>query len=118
MGRSQCVLNCINSQKALGTFVENRIKEIKEDRNINFHYISTSENPTDTASRGTAILDLEDNDVWWHGPEWLKNPKHRWPKWRRISTCRQNNTTQAQTESELQKTMSCTKLKSWLGRVS
>ena len=44
---SQCVLNWINSQKALGTFVENRVKEIKTDKNISFHYISTTENRAD-----------------------------------------------------------------------
>ena len=87
----------------LGTFVENKIKEIKEDRNINFHYIWSSEKPADTAGRGTIILDLEDNEGSWHGPNWLKNPKHTWPDWKSISTCRQNNEIQAQTESELRK---------------
>ena len=44
---SQCVLNWMNSKQTLGTLVENRIKEMKEDEDINFHYILTKENPAD-----------------------------------------------------------------------
>ena len=47
---SQCVINWINSKRALGTFVENRVKEIKQDKHLKVHYISTTENPADIAS--------------------------------------------------------------------
>ena len=56
---SQCVLNWINSQKPLRTFVENRVKEIKEDKSIQYHYISTKENPADIACRGKSTSELQ-----------------------------------------------------------
>ena len=31
---SQCVINWINSKRALGTFVENRVKEKKQDKHL------------------------------------------------------------------------------------
>ena len=57
---SQCVLNWIQSERTIGKFVENGVKEIKTDKDINFHYISTTENPADKASRGTSTLELRD----------------------------------------------------------
>ena len=61
---SQCVLNWIQSERPLGTFVENRVKEIKTDKDINFHYISTTENPADKANRGTSTRELRDDRIW------------------------------------------------------
>ena len=58
---SQCVLNWINSHKVPGTFVENRVKEIKADNYIIFLYISTTENPADIASRGASTCELRDD---------------------------------------------------------
>ena len=55
---SQCVLKWLNSKKQLGIFVENRITEMKEDKDIRFHYISTTENPADIASRGASACEL------------------------------------------------------------
>ena len=77
---SQCVLNWIQSERPLGTFVENRVKEIKTDKDINFHYISTTENPADKASRGTSTRELRDDRIWWHGPEWLVQTQQTWPE--------------------------------------
>ena len=56
---SQCVLNWIQSERLLGTFVQNRVKEIEIDKDIKFHYISTTENPADKASRGTSTGELQ-----------------------------------------------------------
>ena len=61
---SQCVINWINSKRALGTFVENRVKEIKQDKHLKVHYISTTENPADIASRGVRSHELKDNRLW------------------------------------------------------
>ena len=80
------MLNWIQSERPLGTFVENRVKEIKIDKDINFHYISTTENPADKASRGTSARELRDDRVWWHSPEWLEQPQQTWPEWKRAST--------------------------------
>ena len=101
---SQCVLNWIDSKKALGTFVENRVREIKADQSIAFHYISTTENPADIASRGTSTCELRDNRIWWHGPEWLTQPQQTWPEWIGVSTDKQKAEIQSDVESEYRKT--------------
>ena len=60
---SQCVLNWINSQKPLRIFVKNRVKEIKEDKSIQYHYISTKENPEDIACRGKSTSELQGDSL-------------------------------------------------------
>ena len=61
--------------------VENRVKEIKEQHKISFHYISTKDNPEDIASRIAVISDLLNNKLWWNGPDWLVQPMNNWPVW-------------------------------------
>ena len=100
---SQCVLNWINSHKALGTFVENRVKEIKADKDIIFHYISTTENPADIASRGASTCELRDDRLWWHGPDWLTQPQQIWPEWIGASTDKQKAEIQSEVEAEYRK---------------
>ena len=65
-------------ERSLGTFVENRMKEIKTDKNISFHCNSTTENPADKASHGTSTRELRDDRIWWHGPEWLGQSQQTW----------------------------------------
>lgn len=101
---SQCVLNWISSKKALGTFVENRVKEIKQDKDINLHYICTKENPADIASRGIGTQELQDKKLWWHGPKWLTKSKRDWPEWQPELTAKQKEEIQTETESEYRKT--------------
>ena len=60
---SQCVLNWIVSKRTLSTFVENRIREIKENKDKNFRYIPSAENPSDIASRGTSKAELKINKL-------------------------------------------------------
>ena len=100
---SQCVLNWIQCERPLGTFVENRVKEIKTDKDINFHYISTTENPADRASRETSTRELRDNRIRWHGPEWLVQPQQIWPEWKKASTDQEETEIHSQTESEFRK---------------
>ena len=68
---SQCVLCWIDSKKPLNTFIENRVNEIREQKDIKFHYIHTKENPADLASRGASTVELQGNRLWWKGPDWL-----------------------------------------------
>ena len=58
---SQRVLYWIDSNKSLSTLVENRVKEIKEEKNISFHYISTKENTADIASRFASTSERHQN---------------------------------------------------------
>ena len=101
---SQCVLKWGNSQKALGTFVENRVREIKADQSIAFHYISTTENPADIACHRRSTCELRDNRMWWHGPEWLTQPNQIWPEWIGASTDKLKAEIQSDVESEYRKT--------------
>ena len=78
---SKCVLHWIDSNKPLNTFVENRVKEIKEQDKISFHYISTKDNPANIASRGAVTSDLLNNKLWWNGPVWLVQPLNKRPVW-------------------------------------
>ena len=61
------------------TFVANRISTITQiiDPKYWFHVIS-EENPADLASRGVYPQSLVDNDLWWHGPRWLKASDESW----------------------------------------
>ena len=76
------MLNWIGSKRTFGTFVENRLKEIRNHKEINFHYIASVENPADFASRGLKTKEIEKNNLWWYGPEWLLSPSDSWPTWK------------------------------------
>ncbi|XP_068749234.1 uncharacterized protein [Montipora capricornis] len=80
LDRHQCVLHWIMSKRPLTTFVQNRVKEITETKDISFRYVITSQNPADVASRGVS-QDLGKCELWWHGPKWLENNEKTWPTW-------------------------------------
>ena len=65
---SQCVIGWLNSVKKLDAFVQNRVNEIKGQKEITVQYIKSCENPADVATRGTNVEDLITNKTWWHGP--------------------------------------------------
>ena len=60
---SQCVLNWIGSKMIFTMFVENRLKEIRSDREINFHYIASLENLADFASRGLKTKEIRNSGL-------------------------------------------------------
>ncbi|XP_059224869.1 uncharacterized protein LOC131997670 [Stomoxys calcitrans] len=65
---------------AWSTFVGNRVSEILENvGNENWRHVDSESNPADIASRGCTPSDLKEHCLWWHGPQWLKFPKDRWP---------------------------------------
>ncbi|KAH9638188.1 hypothetical protein HF086_005181 [Spodoptera exigua] len=54
-------------------YVRNRVVAILDNiGNRNWYHVKSPENPADTASRGQSLLDLKDDELWWTGPEWLK----------------------------------------------
>ena len=60
------------------TFVSNRIVEANSWGVDRWLYVKSEENPADCASRGIMPDELEGNTLWWHGPEWLRQPKSSW----------------------------------------
>lgn len=74
---STCVLSWLNSNKDLPRFISNRIKEIKDTKNIQFKYVPTKDNPAYIASRGTSPEELKLNILWWKGPTWITH-EEKW----------------------------------------
>ena len=85
----QCVLKWISSTKQLSVFITNRIKEIKGQTELTFHYIDTKINPADAASHSCSLQNLIDSSLRWHGPNWLLEKKTcKWPL--EIENCETN----------------------------
>ncbi|KAE9521541.1 hypothetical protein AGLY_018067, partial [Aphis glycines] len=55
-------------------------REIQELSNItDWSYVKSSENPADIISRGCDAEQISGMNLWWDGPEWLKNNTEDWP---------------------------------------
>ncbi|GBM11937.1 hypothetical protein AVEN_209633-1 [Araneus ventricosus] len=53
-------------------FVRNRVREIQEKTNRHhWNYCRGKTNPAGKLTRGLSIHVLVQDDVWWHGPDWL-----------------------------------------------
>ncbi|CAB3990844.1 Hypothetical predicted protein, partial [Paramuricea clavata] len=63
------------------TFVAHRIGEIHEETNpVQWKYVPTSSNPADHGTRGLTVTELKENELWWNGPEFLKESRDKWPE--------------------------------------
>ena len=58
-------------------FVGNRVRKIREKKDISSKHVPTDHNPSDQGSRGANADKL--GDLWLKGPEWLSNPLE-WPE--------------------------------------
>lgn len=79
--------------RSLKTFVCNRISEIQQITDVNnWYHIVSSQNPADIISRGMSPVDLENNNLWWHGPPFLMKSQRFWPSGKHVSNfARQSN---------------------------
>ena len=73
---STVVLHWIKGGGDYKQFVSNRVKKINDHQDLVWRHVPTIDNPADCASRAA---DAKDSDLWWHGPDWLKDPEH-WPE--------------------------------------
>ena len=64
----------------MSVFVENRLKEIRNE-NITLRFVISEDNPADLATRGISAQELSESQLWWHGPRWLRDPETSWPTW-------------------------------------
>ena len=92
---SKCVLKWIGSNRTFTIFVENRLNEIRKDRDIVYHYIPSSENPADFPSRRLDTEEQRDNHRWWYRPEWVLSPSDSRPT---LELKRNENDTELQGE--------------------
>ncbi|GBM78472.1 hypothetical protein AVEN_81536-1 [Araneus ventricosus] len=70
---SQITLHWINGDPLRWKeFVRNRVREIQEKTNRDhWNYCRGKTNPADKLTLGLSIHVLVQDDVWWHGPDWL-----------------------------------------------
>ncbi|CAH0714118.1 unnamed protein product, partial [Brenthis ino] len=62
------------------TFVANRVGEIQENTKLSaWRYVPTDHNPADLISRATTLIQLQNSDLWWHGPTFLTKDQNEWP---------------------------------------
>ena len=61
-------------------FVNNRVKEIhKLVPEAIWQHCPTNENPSDLGTRGASASKLQHSQLWWEGPDFLKQDKESWP---------------------------------------
>ncbi|GFT12239.1 integrase catalytic domain-containing protein [Trichonephila clavipes] len=61
------------SPEQLKMFIGNRIKIIQRlTQNCQWNHVSFNENPADLISRGLNASDISSKQLWWHGPDFLR----------------------------------------------
>ncbi|GFU42137.1 uncharacterized protein TNCV_4553511 [Trichonephila clavipes] len=61
------------SPEQLKTFIGNRIKIIQRlTQNCQWNHVSSNENPADLISRGLNASNISSKQLWWHGPDFLR----------------------------------------------
>lgn len=70
-----------NSELRLKQFVSFRIGEILESTNVNqWRYVPSSSNVADKATKWVTTPDVQEDSVWFKGPDFLKKEEDEWPK--------------------------------------
>jgi hypothetical protein len=73
---STVALHWINGGGEFKQFVANRVGKIKSNTQLEWRHVPTKENPADLGSRGGPV---QENQLWWNGPEWLADQQN-WPR--------------------------------------
>jgi hypothetical protein len=77
---SENVLTWVRQGHHTLVYVDRRIKEILQYSAVNqWKKVNTKFNPADFASRGQTAKQLQENKLWFQGPEFIKIPESQWP---------------------------------------
>lgn len=77
---SQVTLEWINKPtNRLPKFVAKRVEAIQQkSSSVDWHYVSSKNNPADFISRGTSTRKLIQSSLWWTGPKFLSENNQPW----------------------------------------
>ncbi|KAL7071027.1 hypothetical protein ACQ4LE_009907 [Meloidogyne hapla] len=75
----------IKTIKHKETFVNNRVMEIRQNKEIEYRHVSTNDNPSDIGTKGSNGPELAKNNLWWEGPSWLEKDEKNWPNNQRFT---------------------------------
>ncbi|XP_028176820.1 uncharacterized protein LOC114364741 [Ostrinia furnacalis] len=65
------------SPNLLKPFVQNRVVQINDlTGELPWRHVAGKDNPADLLSRGLPLDALQQSDIWWHGPEFLREIKN------------------------------------------
>ncbi|GFU29127.1 integrase catalytic domain-containing protein [Trichonephila clavipes] len=69
-----------DDSSAFKPYIKNRVQEIQLLSDpMQWGHCPGKDNPADLLSRGTSAVKLAQNELWWHGPPWLKLTPDHWP---------------------------------------
>ena len=70
----------IKNGKEHKQFVQNRVDKVLQNSDPDkWFHVPGIDNPADIGTRGALPSEIENNDLWWHGPSWLQQSKDCWP---------------------------------------
>ena len=72
---SSVVLHWLKGNGNYKQFITNRVRKINAHPDLIWKHVPTNHNPADIGSRAR---DTSNEELWWHGPNWLKDPD-QWP---------------------------------------
>lgn len=62
------------------TFIANRVATIQTRLpRVEWRHVPTDQNPADCSSRGISVNELVNHELWWTGPQWLRENPESWP---------------------------------------
>ena len=78
---SQVVLQFVaNESRMFQTFVANRVSEIRDSTEPSqWRHVPGSQNPADICSHGLSASKLRGSELWWNGPDFLRQDRRDWP---------------------------------------
>ena len=85
---SNVALHWIRGRGEYKLFVANRVKKVREHETVTWRHVPSKENLADVASHGGLIV--EENQLWWKGPDWLSQPE-KWPPDLKTTDCAESN---------------------------